>query len=37
MLTDCINDGLFEGIFPDSLNFPNTTPIHKKGYRYRKL
>ena len=30
MLTDCINDALSQGIFPDSLKFANITPVHKK-------
>ena len=30
MLTDCINDALSRGIFPDSLKFANITPVHKK-------
>ena len=30
LLTDCINDTLSLGIFPDSLKFANITPIHKK-------
>ena len=30
MLTDCINDALFRGIFPDSLKVANITPVHKK-------
>ena len=30
MLTDCINDALSEGIFPDNLKFANITPVHKK-------
>ena len=30
MLTDCINDALFQGIFPDSLKFTNIKPVHKK-------
>ena len=30
MLTDCINDALPQGIFPDSLKFANITPVHKK-------
>ena len=31
MLTDCINDALSQGIFPDSLKFANITPVHKKA------
>ena len=31
MLTDCINDALFWGIFPNSLKFENIKPAHKKG------
>ena len=30
MLTDCINDALSQGIFPDSLKTANITPVHKK-------
>ena len=30
MLIDCINDALSKGIFPDSFNFANITPVHKK-------
>ena len=30
MLTDCINDALSQGIFPDSLKLANTMPVHKK-------
>ena len=30
MLTDCINDSLFQDIFPDSLKFTNIKPVHKK-------
>ena len=30
MLTDCINDALSRGIFPDSLKVANITPVHKK-------
>ena len=30
MLTDCINDALSQGIFPDSLKLANITPVHKK-------
>ena len=30
MLTDCINDALPRGIFPDNLKFANITPVHKK-------
>ena len=30
MLTDCINDALSQGIFPDSLKFANIIPFHKK-------
>ena len=30
MLTDCINDALSQGIFPDSLKLENITPVHKK-------
>ena len=32
MLTDCINDALSQGIFPDSLKFANITPVHKKDH-----
>ena len=31
MLTDCINDALSYGIFPDSLKFANITSVYKKG------
>ena len=30
MLTDCINDVLSQGIFPDSLKLTNITPVRKK-------
>ena len=30
MLTDCINNVLYLGIFPDSLKCANITPVHKK-------
>ena len=30
MLTDCINDALSQGIFPDNLKFANITPVYKK-------
>ena len=30
MLTDCINDALSQGLFPDSLKLANITPVHKK-------
>ena len=30
MLTDCINDALPRGTFPDSLEVANITPVHKK-------
>ena len=30
MLTDCINDALSQGIFPDSLKLANITPVHKR-------
>ena len=30
MLTDCINDSLLKGLFPDSLKLGNTTPVYKK-------
>ena len=30
MLTDCINDALSQGIFPDSLKCANITPVHQK-------
>ena len=30
MLTDCINDALSHGIFPDNLKFANITPVYKK-------
>ena len=28
MLTDSINDALFRGIYPDSLEFANIMPVH---------
>ena len=30
MLTDCMNNALSQGIFPDSLNFANISSVHKK-------
>ena len=30
ILTDCINDALFQGIFPDGLKLANIAPVHKK-------
>ena len=30
MSTDCLNDALSRGTFPDSLKFANITPVHKK-------
>ena len=30
-LTNCINDSLSEGLFPDSLKRANITPVHKKN------
>ena len=30
ILTDCINDALSRGIFPNSLKFENITSVHKK-------
>ena len=30
MLTDCINDALLRGTFPDSLEVSNITPVHHK-------
>ena len=30
MSTDCMNDALSQGIFPDSLKLANVTPVHKK-------
>ena len=30
MLTDCTNNALSQGIFPDSLKLTNITPVHKK-------
>ena len=30
MLTNCKIDALSQGIFQDSLNFANITPVHKK-------
>ena len=31
MLTDCINDALSRGIFPDNLKPSNVTSVHKKN------
>ena len=32
MLTDCINDAIVrEHVFPDSLEFGDITPVHKKN------
>ena len=30
LLTDCINDAINKGVFPDSLKIANITPVHKK-------
>ena len=30
MLTDCLNDALVQGIFPNSSKFTNITPAHQK-------
>ena len=30
ILTDCINDAINKGVFPDSLKIANITPAHKK-------
>ena len=30
ILTDCINDAINKGVFPDSLKTANITPVHKK-------
>ena len=30
MLTDCINDPLLKGLFPDILKLGNTAPVYKK-------
>ena len=30
-LTNCINNSLSEGLFPDSLKRANITPVHKKN------
>ena len=30
MLTECINDALFQGLVLDSLKFANITLVHKK-------
>ena len=30
-LTNCINNSLSEGLFPDSLKRENITPVHKKN------
>ena len=30
MLTDCINNALSQGVFPDSLKSANITPVRKK-------
>ena len=30
ILTDCINDGIIKGVFPDCLKIVNITPAHKK-------
>ena len=29
-LTDCINDAINKGVFPDSLKIAKITPVHKK-------
>ena len=30
ILTDCINDAIIKGVFPESLKIANITPVHKK-------
>ena len=30
ILTDCINDAINKGVFPDSWKIANITPVHKK-------
>ena len=30
ILTDCINDAINKGVFPDSLKIAKITPVHKK-------
>ena len=30
ILTDCINDAINKGVFPDSLKIANITPVYKK-------
>ena len=30
IFTDCINDAINKGVFPDSLKIANITPVHKK-------
>ena len=34
MLTDCINNALSQGVFPDSLKSANITPVRKKTRNY---
>ena len=31
--TDCVNDAINKGVFPDSLEIANMTPAHKKTSR----
>ena len=30
ILTNCINDAINKGVFPDSLKIASITPVHKK-------
>ena len=30
ILTNCINDAIDKGVFPDSLRIASITPVHKK-------
>ena len=30
ILTNCINDAIDKGVFPDSLKIASITPVHKK-------
>ena len=30
ILTNCINDAIGKGVFPDSLKIASITPVHKK-------
>ena len=30
ILTNCINDAINKGVFPDSLRIASITPVHKK-------